>query len=279
MSTRAPSVAGVTLPLKRTVTLWRPRSTFLVSVFTCSAAPTTTIGLAISGRFGISTRNCVVTPTGMALNVKLPAASVMTVLPTVANPVVYGNALLCSWTWRLALFVPVSWPLSTVRPPGATEPGVATSVTPSGWTRVLNVRSLPNVCPSSFLRDDPVVVRRRGREPGHRDADADGILGRAGRRLGGRRSVELRGPDLEEVRRRLRVGVDPPVERHGALRDACRTARRRHRLGGARRRRREQRRAPPRTTWPLGTWSLPSMKLPLSTRVNTAGERTSRRRT
>jgi hypothetical protein len=92
-----------------------------------------------------------VTPTGTALNVKLPAASVRTVFPTVAKPVVYGYALLCSWTWRPALFVPVSWPLSTVTPPGATELGVATSVTPSGWIFVLNVRSPPAVWPSAFL--------------------------------------------------------------------------------------------------------------------------------
>jgi hypothetical protein len=93
----------------------------------------------------------VVTPTGSELNVKLPAASVSTVLPTVANPAVYGYALLCSWTWRAALFVPVSVPVIVVSPPGATVDGVATSETPSGWIFVLNVRSEPAVWPSSFF--------------------------------------------------------------------------------------------------------------------------------
>jgi hypothetical protein len=112
---------------------------------------TVATGLETIGRVAVCTRNCVVTGTGMALNVKLPAASVSTVLPTVANPVVYGYALLCSCTWRFALFVPVSWPARTVSPPGATEAGVAASVTPRGWTLVLNVRSRPAVCPSAFL--------------------------------------------------------------------------------------------------------------------------------
>jgi hypothetical protein len=49
------------------------------------------------------------------------------------------------------LFVPVSWPVSTVGAFGATAAGVATSVTPSGCLRVRNVWSwLRVIAPFSF---------------------------------------------------------------------------------------------------------------------------------
>ena len=93
----------------------------------------------------MSTRYWVVTGTERTGNEKLPAASVTCTLLTLTKPCVYGNGLACSTTWRFALFVPVSWPASTVGAPGATGFGAAARVTPSGWRFVLNVRSAPNV--------------------------------------------------------------------------------------------------------------------------------------
>ena len=90
MSTRAPSVAGDTVPLKRTVTLWRPRLTFFVSVLTWTAAPTTTIGLTTSGLAGICTWYCVVTGTERTGNAKLPSAAVTCGLPTGTKPLRVG---------------------------------------------------------------------------------------------------------------------------------------------------------------------------------------------
>ena len=102
---------ATTLPLKRTDTLWRPRSTFLVSVLTWTAAPTTTIGLDDLGPGSASARGTASSPAPRATgNEKLPSASVTCGLPTARSPAVNGNALPSSTTWRPALFVPVSWP-------------------------------------------------------------------------------------------------------------------------------------------------------------------------
>ena len=59
-----------------------------------------------------------------------------------------GHALACRTTLRPALLVPVSVPNSVVAELAAlTGFGVAASVTPSGWRRVVNERRLPSVVP------------------------------------------------------------------------------------------------------------------------------------
>ena len=59
-----------------------PRSTFLVSVLTWTAAPSTTMRLVTSGLVGICTRYCVVTGTESTGNEKLPSAAVTCGFPT-----------------------------------------------------------------------------------------------------------------------------------------------------------------------------------------------------
>ena len=178
--------AARSLPRKRTETLWRWRATFFASVGTCSAAPTTTIGLVTSGRCAITTRNCVVTGTESTANEKLPAPSVTCALPALTKPCVYGNGLLWSTTSRLALLVPVSWPASVDGAAGRDRVRVRRQRDAErlhlGLERA--PRALGDAEP--VLRHEPVVVRGRGREPGDRHADGHASRARAG---GDRRGV------------------------------------------------------------------------------------------
>ena len=60
-----------------------------MSVLTWTPAPTSTIGLVMSGRAGITTRNCVLTGIPMLLNENVPSTVLVTTgVPTFAKPAV-----------------------------------------------------------------------------------------------------------------------------------------------------------------------------------------------
>src|SRR3954452_8859535 len=102
---------------------------------TITLLPTVTTGLARL-RPDVA-RNCVLTCSVTAGNVKLPFASVVTALPTFLKalpPVANGNGFCSSWTCWLAEFGPVRRPDSVAFAPYLTGFGVAARVRPAAGT-------------------------------------------------------------------------------------------------------------------------------------------------
>src|SRR3954469_8446488 len=148
IANNAPSRAGRIVPEKRTR---RPRLTRVRStlVLTRTATATVATGLVTLPSV-VCTRSCVVAGSASGPRAKPPVAFVTIGLPTLAKPLVYGNARCCRTTCLPELPVPVSWPGRLVPPPKVIGFGVAVRARPSGGFWVGKAGPEPLVPPSGL---------------------------------------------------------------------------------------------------------------------------------